>query len=57
MIVKNESSVEFDLHTLLNGSDENMEMVKMCYQSESYKKALTAWLPFLDDRGFLDSMF
>lgn len=56
LIVKNEYTDVLDLNAIIGGSDEILKLMKKVYQSESYKKAITTWLPFLDERGFLDKM-
>lgn len=54
LIVKNDADEEFDLGDILNTKD--MDFLKSCYQSESYKEALRTWMPFLNERGYLDCM-
>lgn len=55
-IVKHDSADDLDMTVLTSGSEEGFKMLIKCYQNENYKKALTAWLPFLDERGFLDTL-
>lgn len=51
-VVKNDSS-EIDIQDILSGKLSN-ETLKELYANEIYKKALMTWLPFLNERGFLD---
>lgn len=58
-IVKNESTEEVNLEMIMGQSEdeEKLErMYKRIYENETYKKAVKTWLPFLNKRGFLDSM-
>lgn len=58
-IVKNESSEELNMDMIMGHSEdeEKLEsMYKRIFENETYKKAVTTWLPFLNKRGFLDSM-
>jgi hypothetical protein len=53
-IVKNDSSEEINLEKLM-GSDDPV-MLEKIYNNENYKKGLKLWLPFLNKRGFLDTL-
>lgn len=58
-IIKNESSEEIDLALMMGQSDDEEKLenfYKRIYENETYKKAIKAWLPFLNKRGFLDTM-
>lgn len=58
-IFKYDSSEELNLQMIMGQVDDVEEMKKMyirIYRSETYKKAIKSWLPFLNERGFLDSM-
>ena len=39
---------------LMAGGDETM--FDRAYNNETYKKAIKLWLPFLEKRGYLDSL-
>lgn len=54
-IVKNDSPEEMTLDQILGGND-TAEMMHRVYHNETYKKALKTWLPFMNKRGFLDTM-
>lgn len=54
-IVKYDSNVEFSIEQLMTGGD-NPEMIERIYNNDKYKKAIKLWLPFLDERGFLDTL-
>lgn len=54
-IVKNDSPEEMTLDQLMGGND-NPEMLHRVYHNETYKKALKTWFPFMNKRGFLDTM-
>jgi hypothetical protein len=53
-ICKNDSSEEINLEKLM-GSDDPV-MLEKIYNNENYKKSLKLWLPFLNKRGFLDTL-
>jgi hypothetical protein len=53
-IVKNDSSEELTLDQMMG--QDNQEMLFKVYNNENYQKALKLWLPFLNKRGFLDTM-
>ena len=54
-IAKYEAAEEINLDRLLMDED-NSELLKKFYNNENYKKALKLWLPFLNERGFLDCL-
>ena len=54
-MAKYESAEEINLERLLM-DENNSELLKRFYNIENYKKALKLWLPFLNDRGFLDCL-
>lgn len=57
-IVKNESTEELNFETLMNNPDDKVvqEVYDRIYKNETYKKAMKTWLPFLNKRGFLDTL-
>lgn len=57
-IVKNESTEELNFETLMNNPDDKVveEAYDRIYKNETYKKAIKTWLPFLNKRGFLDTL-
>lgn len=54
-VVKYDSPEEILMENLLMGGD-NPEMYQRVYYNDIYKKAVTLWLPFLNNRGFLDTL-
>ncbi|XP_070499110.1 uncharacterized protein [Chironomus tepperi] len=52
------SSTEFSLDMLMNGKDEKVlqEVHDGLFQDELLIKAVKTWLPFMNERGFLDIM-
>jgi hypothetical protein len=54
-VVKYDSPEEMSMETLMmeGGSPEMMNRI---YGNDCYKKALQLWLPFMNKRGFLDTM-
>lgn len=50
--VKYESSEELSMEMIMSGGDP--EMIERIYNNGNYRKAIQQWLPFLDNRGFLD---
>ena len=36
--------------------EKSKELYKRIYDNETYKKAVKLWLPFLEQRGYLDSL-
>lgn len=53
--VKYNFSLEVDIQELLTGP-ENPEVLKMLFTNDNFRNAMQLWLPFLDERGFLDTM-
>lgn len=53
--MKYNSSHEIDISDLISG-EENPEMLERLYNNENFKKTMQLWLPFLNKRGFLDTM-
>ena len=41
---------------IITECQKDMEFYTRIYGNETYKKALKLWLPFLDERGYLDSL-
>jgi len=54
-VVKYDSSEEINIEMIM-ASGDNPEMINRIYNNDNYKKALKLWLPFLNKRGFLDTM-
>lgn len=50
------SEKEITMDQLFNGGKETGELMKLIYQNENYAAACKKWLPFLDRRGFLDTL-
>lgn len=57
-IVKNESTEEINLETIMGQSSdaEAQEVYSRIYGNDTYKRALKKWLPFINKRGFLDTL-
>lgn len=58
-IFKYDSSEELNLQMIMGQVDDVEELEKMyiwIYRNETYKKAIKTWLPFLNEKGFLDCM-
>jgi hypothetical protein len=57
-VVKLESTEEISIETIMGQGDEPdlNEMYHHIYQNETYKRAIKMWLPFLNKRGFLDTL-
>ncbi|KAL7027492.1 hypothetical protein ACKWTF_005459 [Chironomus riparius] len=53
---KYESTQEFDLDYLTLNDEKDPEFFDRTYGNETYKKAIQAWLPLFDERGYLDKM-
>lgn len=53
-VVKYDSAEEINMEMIISGGDE--AMLERIYNNDNYKKAIKLWLPFMDKRGFLDSM-
>ena len=54
-VVRNNSNEEMSIENMMTGGD-NTEMMHKIYNNENYKKAIKLWLPFLNERGFLDTL-
>lgn len=54
-IVKYDSQEEMNMEILMSQGG-NPEVLDRIYGNEIYKKALKLWLPFLNKRGFLDTL-
>lgn len=59
-IVKYDSPEEITIENLMGigqtDEDALQEMYIRVYRNETYKKAVQTWLPFLNKRGFLDTL-
>lgn len=57
-IVKNDSSEEINLEVIMGESNEAevLDIYKRIYGNETFKKAVKIWLPFMNKRGFLDTL-
>ncbi|KAG5683603.1 hypothetical protein PVAND_012876 [Polypedilum vanderplanki] len=54
-VTKYDHSEEINLEVLMKGNSEP-EFYQRIFHNENYKKALKQWLPFMDERGYLDVM-
>lgn len=55
-VCKFNSDKEISIDQLFTGGEETEALLKIIYSNESYSKACKKWLPFLNRRGFLDSL-
>lgn len=55
-VVKYESSEELSLEDMMKAESPDKDLYNKMYCNETYKKAIKTLLPFLDERGFLDSL-
>lgn len=55
LVVKYDSQEEMSIETMMMGG-EDPEFYKRIYYNDLFKKAVTLWLPFLNKRGFLDTL-
>lgn len=57
--MKYSSSEDITLEMMLEETDERKlsEMYERIYSNEILENAIKSWLPFLNERGFLDSLF
>jgi hypothetical protein len=58
-IFKYDCSEELNLQMIMGMVDDREALEKMhhrIYRNETYRDALKSWLPFLNERGFLDTM-
>lgn len=56
IFVKNETTDDMDVNSLLSASDESLETLRRIYQGKTFKNAIKSWLPFLSKRGILDEV-
>lgn len=54
-ITKYDSEEEINMEYVIGNSEKDREFYNRIYGNETYKKALKIWLPFLDERGYLDA--
>jgi len=54
IVVKNEVTEELNIGEIMMGGND--ELLRKIFSEGSYKKALQSWLPFLNKRGYLDSV-
>jgi hypothetical protein len=52
--IKNDSPEEINLEEIMQSDDPTM--LRKMFSNENVKRSLKLWLPFLDERGFLDSL-
>ena len=55
-ICKYDSHEEITLETLMKNEQGKEELMNKIYRNENYKKAITQWLRFLDQRNFLTTL-
>lgn len=55
-VTKYDSSEEISLEDMMKSVNPDPNLYLRAYRNEYYKKAAKLWLPFLDERGFLDSL-
>lgn len=54
--VKLATEKEFAIHHVYLGGDQAEELLKIIFTNEIFARACKKWLPFLNERGFLDSL-
>lgn len=54
-IVKYDSPEELNMEVILSGGDDEA-MKDRIYNGENFRKAVKLWLPFMEERGFLDKL-
>lgn len=54
-VVKYDQPEEISIEQMMTGV-EDPDMVRRVFYNETYKKAVNTWLPFLNKRGYLDSL-
>lgn len=54
-VVKYNSAEEITIETMMTGSNDP-DIMDRVYKNDNYKKAVTMWLPFMNKRGFLDTL-
>ena len=55
-VTKYDSSEEISLEDMMKAENPDPNLYLRAYRNENYKKAIKLWLPFLDERGYLDTM-
>jgi hypothetical protein len=55
-IAKYDGSDDLDLQKIMDPDKMDIEIVHNAFNNEIYKKALKTWLPFLNNRGYLDTL-
>lgn len=54
-IVKYDSPEELNMEVIMAGGD-NEDMQDRIYNGANFRNAVKLWLPFLEERGFLDKL-
>lgn len=55
-VTKYDSSEEINLEQMMQAEYPDPSFYHRIYRNENYKRALKLWLPFLDERGYLDTL-
>lgn len=55
-VAKFDSQEELNMENIMDPEKVNLEMLKNAFMNGTYCKALSLWLPFLNKRGFLDTL-
>ena len=55
-VCKLNSEKEVSMDQLFKGGDEAEALLKVIYNNEIFAKAIKTWLPFLNERGYLETM-
>lgn len=55
-VAKYDSNEDLDMQNLMDPEKVNFETIRKGFITEVYRNALAIWLPFLNKRGFIDTM-
>jgi hypothetical protein len=55
-VVKYDSNEQLDAGLVTDPAKSDPEIVHKAFNNEIYRNALRTWLPFLNKRGFLDTL-
>jgi hypothetical protein len=55
-IAKYDSTEDLDLSQIMNPDNFDPKVMHAAFNNQIYKDALKTWLPFLNNRGYLDTL-
>lgn len=55
-VTKYDCAEEINMEDFMTSDKKDKVFFDRIYCNDNYKKALKLWLPFMDERGYLDSM-